>query len=578
MPLFFAHPAAAWLLPAAALPVVFHLFFRLRRQVREFPSLLFFQRIDPRLSAKRKIHEWLVLLLRCLFIALLVLALMRPTLGTRSLGDHVARLVLIDNSGSMAGTAPGGGSKLALATRAAQTLLDSAHPGDSIAIQLMLPDATSTLEGKFGVAAAIQRDALGRLTPTDGAAPVAKSVRLALAALADAKAPQHELDILTDLQTKNWSRGELDPEANGCRIIVHRIESVPLTAGSVSLTGPDLSPKPIPAGRLAPVRLVLRNVGPTPGHVQLNSTDDSGQSTSRAFDVPASAALPVTLTFSFPHPGFHWAQVWLEGDAAPSASRVELGFTCTEVRKAVFAGDKSSFGALPYAVSPGGNADLSGIDPVFTSPHDLASALADKPLAVALTWEDLAENGTPGLQDYVRNGGTLFLLPAPGSGVTMARPPPSWLSVQTGTLVKARAPEPAVLLQPGDSLWTDLVDASGQPHLGNLRVFQYLPLTTGADWQTLIAAANGSPLWARRSGPHGQIFASGLALTPPWSSLPLRGRICRADPECALRRGCRPGCGSIPSGRGRFLVRRARRERLGQISRRRRPRLARARS
>ena len=63
MPLF-AHPAAAWLLPAIALPVIFHLFFRLRRQVRDFPALLFFERIDPRLSAKRKLHEWLLLLLR----------------------------------------------------------------------------------------------------------------------------------------------------------------------------------------------------------------------------------------------------------------------------------------------------------------------------------------------------------------------------------------------------------------------------------------------------------------------------------------------------------------------------------
>ena len=108
MPLFFSVPAAAWLLPAIALPIIFHLFYRLRRQVREFPSLMFFLRIDPRLSAKRKIHEWLILILRCLFLALLLLALLRPILGNRGSGENVARLVLIDNSGSMAAAASDG--------------------------------------------------------------------------------------------------------------------------------------------------------------------------------------------------------------------------------------------------------------------------------------------------------------------------------------------------------------------------------------------------------------------------------------------------------------------------------------
>ena len=108
MPLFFSNFAAIWLLPAIALPIIFHLFFRLRRQVREFPSLMFFLRIDPRLSAKRKIHEWLILLLRCLFLLLLILALLRPILGTRSSGENVARLILIDNSGSTAASATGG--------------------------------------------------------------------------------------------------------------------------------------------------------------------------------------------------------------------------------------------------------------------------------------------------------------------------------------------------------------------------------------------------------------------------------------------------------------------------------------
>jgi hypothetical protein len=522
MPLFFSSPAAAWLLPAIALPIIFHLFFRLRRQVREFPSLMFFLRIDPRLSAKRKIHEWLILLLRCLFLALLIFALLRPILGTRGSGENVARLVLIDNSGSMAAPTSGGVSKLALAARATEALLASAHPGDSAAVQLMLPDPTSTMPGKFDASPAVLRDAIAKITPTDGAAPVAKAIRLALATLDTAKAPQHELHILTDLQRKNWSRGEFSAEATNCRIIIHRIESVPPTAGSVSLEATGVPVREIPAGRVTPVRLVLQNVGLSAAHVRVNSSDDSGKNFSREVDVPANAAAPVTLTFSFPNAGFHWAQVWLEGDAAPSANRAELGFSCTDVRKAVFAGNKADFGAMPYAVAPGGNADLSGIEADFTTADQLSSALAAKPLAVALTWDSLPADGSA-LVDYVRQGGTLFLLPSPDATVAVAKSTPEWVAAQPGAMVKAAEPEPVVLLREGDSFWEGLLDAGGQPKLGALRAFQYLPLkTTGTDWQTLIASKNGAPLLARRTVDHGRIFASGLAFTPKWSSLPLK--------------------------------------------------------
>jgi hypothetical protein len=528
MPFLLSHPATAWLFPAVALPILFHLFFRLRRQVREFPSLMFFLRIDPRLSAKRKIHEWLVLLLRCLFIALLILALARPLLGMKGPGENVARLVLIDNSGSMAAPATAGISKLALAERASEKLIASSRSGDSVAVQLMIPDPTVTLPRGFDAAPAILRDAIGKLTPSDGAASVPKAIRAALATLGTAKATQRELHILTDLQQKNWSRGELGAEATNCRIIVHRIESAPVTAGSVSIEPLEIPLRSIPAGRITPVRVMLQNHGPVAAHVRLDGTDDSGKNFSRAVEVAPNASTPVALTFSFAHPGFHWAQVWVEGDAAPTANRAELGFWTTDARKALFVGGKNDFAAMPYAVAPGGNSDLSGIDAVFVGADQLTASLAAKPLAVVMTWENGPQDvGTSqALQDYVRQGGTLFLVPALdlNAGVSISRPAAAWLDASLGALVTAREAEPVMLLQEGDALWRDLRDADGRPKLGLLRAFQYRPVKTGAtDWQILVTSARGATLLARRNWEHGRIFVSGLAFTPKWSSLPLKG-------------------------------------------------------
>jgi hypothetical protein len=526
MPFLLSHPAAAWLLPFVALPVLFHLFFRLRRQVRDFPSLMFFLRIDPRLSAKRKIHEWLILFLRCLFIALLILALARPLLGLKNSGEPVARLVLIDNSGSMTAPTPAGIAKMTLAERATEKLIASSRPGDSVAVQLMIPDPTITLPRGFDAAPSLLRDALGKLTPTDAAASVPKAIRAALATLDTAKSPRRELHILTDLEQKNWSRGEMDAAPVDARIVVHRVESAPVTAGSVSIEPVEIPARAIPAGRVTPVRVALQNHGPVAARVRLNSADDSGKNDSRAVEVAPNASTTVVLTFTFPNPGFHWAQVWVEGDAAPTANRAELGFWITDVRKVLFVGGKDDFAAMPYAVSPGGNSDLSGIDAVFIDTDQLTAGLAEKPLAVVLTWENWPRDAalSQALQDYTRQGGTLFLAPSPDAAISVAPPAAAWLNSSLSGLATAKEAEPVVLLQEGDALWNDLRDADGRPKLGLLRAFQYRPVkTVGADWQTLISSAQGATLLARRGLEKGRIFVSGLAFTPKWSSLPLKG-------------------------------------------------------
>jgi hypothetical protein len=317
----------------------------------------------------------------------------------------------------------------------------------------------------------------------------------------------------------------MDAEAVNCRIIVHRLESAPVTAGSVSIEPLEIPSRSIPAGRVTPIRVALQNHGPVAAHVRLDSADDSGKNSSRDVEVAPNASTPVTLTFSFANPGFHWAQVWVEGDAAPTANRAELGFWITDVQKALFVGAKDDFAAMPYAVSPGGNSDLSGINAVFIGADQLTASLAAKPLAVVLTWENWPRDGaiSQALQDYVRQGGTLFLVPSPDAGVSISRPASAWLDASLGALQTVKDAEPVMLLQEGDALWNDLRDADGRPKLGLLRAFQYRPLKTGPDWQTLISSAKGATLLARRHVEKGRIFVSGLAFAPKWSSLPLKG-------------------------------------------------------
>ncbi len=72
-------------------PIVVHLTEKQRRQVVDFPSLMFLRKIPFRSSRRKKIHHWALLSIRALALALLVAAFSRPFFenpnGRRSCGD-----------------------------------------------------------------------------------------------------------------------------------------------------------------------------------------------------------------------------------------------------------------------------------------------------------------------------------------------------------------------------------------------------------------------------------------------------------------------------------------------------------
>src|SRR5262249_43731832 len=99
----FLNPLFLFGLAAAAVPGLIHLFPpRKAREVR-FPSLDFLSEVNQSEIRRLRLKQWLLLLLRTLAVALLALAMARPSLrGSASGGSAASTLVaLVDVSGSM---------------------------------------------------------------------------------------------------------------------------------------------------------------------------------------------------------------------------------------------------------------------------------------------------------------------------------------------------------------------------------------------------------------------------------------------------------------------------------------------
>jgi hypothetical protein len=99
VPLFFLG------LVTLAVPVIIHMVQRERKEVTEFPSLMFIRKIPFHSFRRQRVRNWLLLILRCAAIALLLAAFARPFFRSAALASvtSTARevVILIDRSYSM---------------------------------------------------------------------------------------------------------------------------------------------------------------------------------------------------------------------------------------------------------------------------------------------------------------------------------------------------------------------------------------------------------------------------------------------------------------------------------------------
>ena len=200
-PLFFVA------LAALAIPVLIHLIQREKKQVVRFPSLMFVQRVPYKSVRRRRIHNWLLLMVRLAALALIVLAFARPFLQRDDLNTAVGTgarevVVLLDQSYSMAY-----GDHWERARAAAQNVINSLGPDDRASVVFFSSGAEialrSTAPGERSRLAA----AVAAAKPGAGATRYAPALKVAGSILARSSLPRREVVLISDFQRGGW-RGE----------------------------------------------------------------------------------------------------------------------------------------------------------------------------------------------------------------------------------------------------------------------------------------------------------------------------------------------------------------------------------
>jgi hypothetical protein len=193
-------------LAGLAVPVIIHLIQRERRNVVQFPSLMFLQRIPYQSVQRRRIRNWPLLLLRLAALALIVAAfarpfVRRPALAAAASGGAREVIVLVDRSYSMAY-----GDRWARATAAARNAIGQVGPSDRASVVFFASGAEVALRSTPDRSRLNAAVTTGK--PGAGATRYGPALKLAGSIASESALPRREVILVSDFQRAGWQGAE----------------------------------------------------------------------------------------------------------------------------------------------------------------------------------------------------------------------------------------------------------------------------------------------------------------------------------------------------------------------------------
>ena len=297
-PLFFAA------LATIVVPILIHLTQRERKQVVEFPSLMFLEKIPYQSVRRRRIRDWPLLAMRLAAILLIVLAFARPffekpIMALASTAGPREVVILLDWSYSMAY-----GDRWARAQAAARQTVQGLRPGDHATLILFGTSAQVVVRAAADLARVSA--AIDAANVSAEATRYAPGLKLAQRVLADSTLQNREVIMISDFQRQGWVRDEnlrLPEGATFRPIAITDPQTANLTVSSV------LPQRSIFSGQeRVTVAANVLNRGPSPvANVQVHLELDGRTAETRTVTVQPGA--PASVTF----PPFTLARAFTRG-------------------------------------------------------------------------------------------------------------------------------------------------------------------------------------------------------------------------------------------------------------------------
>jgi len=431
----FVNSALLWGMGLVSLPIIIHLLNRRRFKIVRWAAMEYLLAANRRNRRRVRLEHLIVLLLRCLAIALIVLAVARPVSTSGALlflpgaRDPVERIVVIDDSGSM-GYQVGRASSFERARRLVGRMVDDlrqGRSGDYLTVfrsSRLEPDLLLSSLNDPRVDELVR--GLGEAEPTDRTFDVPGVLDHVLAQVgANEDAPaQKVVYVLTDLRRRDWVGAEgLAPRAIGEVVAAAPPEVRFLVVDVGHPETQNLGVTAVrPAEKLAmagvPYELVVEvsnrgdaDVFDVPLVLETGATRVPLAPVER---IPAGEAAEVRHRYTFMEPGVHAATVRLPDDPLGLDNARHLAIDVQEGLSVLLVDGEEGTGPLrdetdllELALAPPGDT-TTGIDPVVVDEHTVAEEdLSAFQSVVLCNLEGWPPERVEQLERFVARGGGL---------------------------------------------------------------------------------------------------------------------------------------------------------------------------
>ncbi|HEY4216140.1 MAG TPA: BatA and WFA domain-containing protein [Gemmatimonadaceae bacterium] len=516
----FLAPAFLAGLAAIAVPVLIHLIHRERKAVVEFPSLMFLQRIPYRSVRRQKIRHLLLLILRCIAIALLVAAFARPFFQRRqtAVGTTGARevVILLDNSASM-----GYGHRWDRARDAAKKVVASLSPSDHGTLILFASEATVANDPTAPPDRINAALATAKLSSE--ATKFAPALKLASQIITASTLPRREVVLISDYQKIGWANHNEIGFPQGT--VVTPVDLGGGASPNIAVAQVTTSRDSTGVRDHVTVAARLINTGTDPKSVSATLSVGGRDVQTQKVDVPASGAQQVAFTSIAVPSGATKGVVRISADSLTQDD--ELNFT--------IAPDEAVPVLIIEPTNPRANQSLYlsralsiGDRPSFRVDEKSADALTPRDFdgrALVVLDEVTPPNGAVGerLRAAVASGAGLVIVP--GSSRVEAWPA-EWraiLPAMVGTTVDRTGDAGGTMssLDYANPIF-ELFNAPRSGDFSMARFYRYRALSPVSGAAVPARFDDGSPALVEKADGAGKVLMWASTLDSYWTNLPLQ--------------------------------------------------------
>jgi hypothetical protein len=546
----FLHPAILGGLFAIALPLLIHLLGKPRLRQIQWAASRFLLKSLQKNRRRVQLEDILLLLLRCLLVAVLVLIFARPaflTDGTdlATSGGASTAIILLDNSESM-GQSDGVHTRFELAKSLGDDLLSKLGPGSSCALYLISNEAKAVIP-KPTQDFTLLRRFLAQAPLTDRSTDLYPGLRQAMDLLKTFPGAHREIFLLTDSQIPAWR--ELDRvrqlQDENRNITLHVVVVGDRGEDNLAVSGVQMIGTVAAVNQPLSCAVEVTNWGRTAVDslpVKLSADDAPPQDEGMIEHIDPGQSQSIHLIARFRDPGYHSLSASIPGDRLPSDNQRALALlVIDQIHALIVEGTTNPDPAardgffLRHALVPVSRDQVQGYFTQVTMGHaeDLESSSIGKYQLIFLSnVAKLTPLGLENVAKYVTQGGALIVFPGPATDIGYYNKDPLFSTLLPASLEHAQGPPEGQKFlawqsrdydHPITTFWND--PTSG--NFGSVRVSKYFPLDlkTASDHgpapQIVMRYADGTPAVVEQAVGRGRVFLFSSTATTRWTTLPI---------------------------------------------------------